>query len=71
MCFVNIYDVDFAEPLISSLYGSFQTAVVTDHYSTPAIPVRRVVLQGDCRSPLLFIMRFNTLIKFIHQEKYK
>ena len=62
---------DKIQALISSLYESFHTAVITDHYSTPAIPVRRGVLQGDCFSSLLFNMCFNTFIQFTRQEKYK
>ena len=59
---------DKAPALISSLYDGFHTAVITDHYSTR---VRRGVLQGDCLSPLLFNMCFNTFIQFIRQEKCK
>ena len=59
------------QALISSLYEGFHTVVITDNYSTPAIPVRRGVLQGDCLSSLLFNMCFNTFIQFIRQEKYK
>jgi len=62
---------DKAQALISSLYEGFHTAVITDHYSTPAIPVRRGVLQGDCLSPLLFNMCFNTFIQFIRQKNIK
>ena len=62
---------DKAQALLSSLYEGFHTAAITDHYSTPAIPVRRGVLQGDCLSPLLFNMCFNTFIQFIRQIKYK
>ena len=63
--------LDKAQALISSLYDGFHTAVITDHYSTLAIPVRRGVLQGNCLSPLLFNMCFDTFIQFILQEKYK
>ena len=57
--------------LISSLYTGFHTSVITDDFLTPAIPVRRCVLQGNCLSPLLVNMCFNTFIQFIRQEKYK
>ena len=57
--------------LISSLYDNFFTSIITDEFVTPAIPVNRGVLQGDCLSPLLFNMCFNTFIQFIRQEKYK
>ena len=60
-----------AKALISSLYTDFHTSVITDDYLTPAIPVRKGVLQGDCLSPLLFNMCFNTFIQCIRQEKYK
>ena len=62
---------DKTQALISSLYDGFHTAVIADHYSTPAIPFRRGVLQGDYLSPLLFNMCFNTFIQFIRQEKCK
>ncbi len=37
----------------------------------PFILVRRGVLQGDCLSPLLFNMCFNTFIQHIKAEKYR
>ena len=60
-----------AQALISSLFENFHTSIITDEYTTPAIPVRKGVLQKDCLSPLLFNMCFNTFIQFIRQEKYK
>ena len=57
--------------LISSLYTNFKTSIITDHYRSPAIPVCKGVLQGDCLSPLLFNMCFNTFIQFIKAEKFK
>ena len=51
-----------AQALISSPYENFHTSIITDEYTTPAIPVRKGVLQGDCLSPLLFNMCFNTFI---------
>ena len=62
---------DKTQALISSLYDGFHTPVITDHYSTPAIPVRCGVLQDDSLSPLIFNMCFNTFIQCIRQEKYK
>ena len=59
------------QTLISSLYDNFQTSIITDNFTTPAIPVGRGVLQGNCLSPLLFNMCFNTFFQFIKQEKYK
>ena len=60
-----------AKALISSLYTDFHTSVIMDDCLTPAIPVRKGVLQGNCLSPLLFNMCFNTFIQYIRQEKYK
>ena len=60
-----------AKSFISSLYSGFQTSVITNDFTTPAIPVRKGVLQSDCLSPLLFNMCFNTFIQFVRQEKYK
>ena len=62
---------DNIQLLISSLYTDFNTSIITSHYNTPAIPVRRGVLQGDCLSPLLFNLCFNTFIQYIKAEKYK
>ena len=59
------------QALVSNLYDNFQTSIITDNFISPAIPVGRGVLQGDCLSPLLFNMCFNTFIQFIKQEKYK
>ena len=60
-----------AESLISTLYFGFQTSVITNDFTTPAIPVRKGILHGDCLSPLLLNMCFNTFIQFVRQEKYK
>ena len=49
--------------LIKSLYTNFQTSIITDQFSTPFITVGRGVLQGDCLSPLLSNMSFNTFIQ--------
>ena len=57
--------------LISSLYTDFHTSVITDDYLTPAIPIRKGVLQGDCFSPLLLNPCFDTFLQYICQEKYK
>ena len=59
------------QALVTNLYDYFQTSIITDNFISPAIPVGRGVLQGDCLSPLLFNMCFNTFIQFIKQEKYK
>ena len=51
--------------LIKSLYTDFKTSVITSEFRTHFIPVGRGVLQGDCLSPLLFNMCFNTYIQHI------
>ena len=56
--------------LIQSLYTNFQTSIITEQFSTPFIAIGRGVLQGDCLSPLLFNMSFNTFIQHIKSEKY-
>ena len=56
--------------LIRSLYTNFQTSIITEQFSTPFITIGRGVLQGDCLSPLLFNMSFNTFVQHIKSEKY-
>ena len=60
---------DNIQLLISTLYTDFKTSIITSHYDTPPIPVRRGVLQEDCLSPLLFNLCFNTFIQYIKAEK--
>ena len=48
--------------IIESLYTDFKTSIITSEFRTPFISVGRGVLQGDCLSPLLFNMCFNTFI---------
>ena len=57
--------------VIKSLYTDFQTSIITSKFHTPFITVGRGVLQGDCLSPLLFNMCFNTLIQHINADKYR
>ena len=57
--------------VIKSLYTDFQTSIITSEFRTPFISVGRGVLQGDCFSPLLFNMCFNTFIQHIKAEKYR
>ena len=65
-------------------HNSIQTALVYHHipdhikslvkslYTVcPFISVGRGVLQGDCRSPLLFNLCFNTFLQHIESEKYR
>ena len=65
------YYYEKIQSLISSLYIYFKTSIITDKFVTPAIPVKRGVLQGDSLSPLLFNMCFNTFIQYIKAEKFK
>ena len=62
---------DHVKLVIKSLYTNFQTSIVTSEFQTPFISVGRGVLQGDCLSPLLFNMCFNTFIQHIKAEKYR
>ncbi len=62
---------DHIKVIISNLYTDFKTSIITSSFQTPFIPVRRGVLQGDCLSPLLFNMCFNTFIQHIKAEKYR
>ena len=57
--------------IIKSLYSDFHTAVITSDFSTLFMLVGRGVLQGDCLSPLLFNMCFNTFIQHIKTDKYR
>ena len=61
----------YIQNLVSSLYLDFKTCIITYKFQTPAIPVCRGVLQGDCLSPLLFNHCFNTFIQYIKAEKYQ
>ena len=60
-----------AQALISSLYETFHTSIITYEYTTSAIPILIGVLQGDCLNPLLFNMCFNTFIQYIRKDKYR
>ena len=62
---------DHIKFLIKSLYTDFKTSIITAEFSTPFISVGRGVLQGDCLSPLLFNLCFNTFIQHIKAEKYR
>ena len=56
--------------IVKSLYTNFHVSIITSKFRTPFIPVGRGVLQGDCLSPLLFNMVFNTFIQHIKNDKY-
>ena len=62
---------DHIKIVIKSLYTDFQTSIITSKFHTPFITVGRGVLQGDCLSPLLFNMCFNTFIQHINADKYR
>ena len=65
------YIPDHVKNLINSLYTDFQTSIITEKFSTHFITVGRGVLQGDCLSPLLFNMSFNTFIQHIKSDHYR
>ena len=62
---------DHIKVLIKSLYTNFKTSIITSSFNTPFIPVGRGVLQGDCLSPLLFNLCFNTFIQHIKSDQYR
>ena len=62
---------DLVQNLVVSLYADFHSCIISKNSAIPAIPFKRGVLQGDCLSPLIFNLCFNTFIQFIKQEKYK
>ena len=51
------------------MHKDFHISIGTKRFITGRIKVERGVLQGDCLSPLLFNMCFNTLIQTIRQKK--
>ena len=57
--------------LVKSLYTDFKTFILTNEFCTPFTSVGRGVLQGDCLSPLLFSLCFNTFPQHIKSEKYR
>ena len=57
--------------MIKSLYTNFKTSIMTSNFNTPFVKVGRGVLLGDCLSPLLFNLCFNTFVHHIKSEKYK
>ena len=61
---------DHIKSLVKSLYTDFKTSILTNEFRTPFISVGRGVLQGDCLSPLLFNLCFNTFLQHIRSEKH-
>ena len=51
------------------MYKDFYISIGTRRFIMGRIKVERGVLKGDCLSPLLFNMCFNTLIQTIRQKK--
>ena len=62
---------DHIKSQVKSLYTDFKTSILTNEFRTPFISVGRVVLQGDCLSPLLFNLCFNTFLQRIKSAKYR
>ena len=56
--------------IVKSLYVQFHTTVTTSRFNTKFLPVSKGVLQGDCLSPILFNLLFNTLIQYIKSDKF-
>ena len=70
-CVLSYHHIpDHIKILIKSLYTDFKTSVLTSQFNTPFIHVGRGVLQGDCLSPLLFNLCFNTFVQHIKSDKY-
>ena len=65
------YIPDEVQQLVDSLYQDFYTSILSKDFATPFIQVRRGVLQGDCLSPLLLNMCFNSFIQLIISDSYK
>jgi len=59
------------ERSVRNLYTNFKTSIITQDFNTPFITVGRGVLQGDCWSPLLFNLCFNTFIQHIKSDEYR
>ena len=56
--------------LVKDLYTNFFISISTDDFKTPFIRVGKGVLQGDCLSPLLFNLCFNTFIEYVKDQKF-
>ena len=61
---------DNRQALVQLLYTDFNTSISTSEFNTPFIRVGRCVLQGDCLSPLLLNMCFNTFIQHIKDGRF-
>ena len=45
---------ELVQALIASLYADFHSYIISENVSTPANPLKRGALQGDCLSLLIF-----------------
>ena len=59
---------DAIQSIVTSLHTDFHSYIISDGFSTPAFLFKRGVLQGDCLSPLLFNMCFNTLYNLLNKK---
>ena len=57
--------------IIGNFYSDYYISVGTKNFITNPIRVEKGVLQGDCLSPILFNLCFNTLLKTIEDERIK
>jgi len=48
---------------IKSVYSHLSAIIKCHQWTTPPIPIRRGVFQGDTMSPIIFILTFNPLLK--------
>ena len=55
--------------IIREIYSGFSTSIATKTFVTSPLQVEKGVLQGDCLSPLLFNMLFNTFIQRLTKSK--
>ena len=65
------YVPDEIKSIIWEYYHDYTISIGTKDYVTDPVIVGKGVLQGDCLSPLLFNMCFNSLLKCIDDERIK
>ena len=71
-CILECHHVPFEiQSLVENLYKDLQISILSKSYPKPFIPIKRGVLQGDCLSPLLFNMIFNTFITSIRSQEFE
>ena len=59
------------QQLISALYTDVKISIITRDFNTSFLPVGGGVRKGDCLSPLIFNMCFNTFTQYIKAEKFR